>query len=216
MAKATARVTPAATAPVMPTRQRIVDEAMRLFGENGFRGTSVAQIEAAAGLSPGAGGLYHHFRAKDDVLAEGIRRHLARLDALRDIRALLTDLGDLRAELAVAARYFLAELDSQTELFRILVCEARSRPGLLTGAADQLISSTYQSFADWLLQAAGPELGAARALTLSAIAMGALLSDRILRNVMGVRFSSVDDDMIIGVWVDMVMAMLPSGHRPER
>jgi AcrR family transcriptional regulator len=212
MATATARVPPAASALAAPTRQRIVDEAMRLFGENGVRGTSVAQIEAAAGLSPGAGGLYHHFKAKDDVLAEGIRRHLARLDALRDIRALLTDLGDLRAELAVAARYFLAELDSQSELFRILVCEARRRPELLTGAADQLISSTYQSFADWLQQAAGPELAAAHAMTVSTIAMGALLSDRILRNVMAVRSTTIDDDTIIPVWVDMVMTML--SNRP--
>jgi AcrR family transcriptional regulator len=207
MATATAREPPAASAP---TRQRIVDEAMRLFGENGFRGTSVAQIEAAAGLSPGAGGLYHHFRAKDEVLAEGIRRHLARLDALRDIKALLTDLGDLRAELAVAARYFLAELDSQTELFRILVCEARRRPEMLTDAADQLISSTYQGFADWLRHAAGPELDAARALTLSTIAMGALLSGRILRNVMAVGSAAIDDDTVIPVWVDMVITMLPS------
>jgi len=59
---------------------------MRLFSEQGFRGASVAQIEAAAGLTPGAGGLYHHFGSKDDVLASGVRRHLQRLEPLRDIR----------------------------------------------------------------------------------------------------------------------------------
>jgi hypothetical protein len=130
---------------------------------------------------------------------------------------LLTDLGDLRANLAVAARYFLAELDSQSELFRILVWEARRRPELLTDAADQLISSTYRSFADWLQQAAGPELGAAHAMTLATNAMGALLSDRILRNVMAVRSSTIDDT-IIPVWVDMVMTMLsnrPSATQPS-
>ena len=60
---------------------------MRLFSEQGFRGASVAQIEAAAGLTPGAGGLYHHFGSKEDVLASGVRRHLKRLEPLRDTAA---------------------------------------------------------------------------------------------------------------------------------
>ena len=34
--------------------QRIVDEAMRLFGEKGYAATSVGDIEAAAGLTPRA------------------------------------------------------------------------------------------------------------------------------------------------------------------
>jgi AcrR family transcriptional regulator len=192
-----------------PTRERIVDEAMKLFGENGFRGTSVARIESAAGLSPGAGGLYHHFTSKDDVLAEGIRRHLARLVVLRDVRAVLTDLGDVRAELTVAARFILAELDSEAELFRILVSEGRRRPDLLTEAADQLISSTYQSFADWLRQTVGAELTAERAQTIATIAMGALVSGRILRHVMVIEPAVTDDETMIPVWVEMVMAALP-------
>jgi AcrR family transcriptional regulator len=193
-----------------PTRERIVEEAMRLFGENGYRGASVAQIEAAAGLSPGSGALYHHFSSKEEVLAAGVRRHLERLDALRDIRRVLTNLGDLRAELAVTARYFLAELDSQSELLRILMTETRRRPELLTGAADQLIASTFQSFADWLCQATGPELSAERALTVANLALGSLLSSRLLRNVVGVEALEVDDDTTVRAWVDMVASMLPT------
>ena len=81
-------------------------------------GATVAQIEAAAGLSPGVGGLYHHFGSKEEVLAVSIERHLARLDALRDVLRLLAGVGDMRAELTITARYFLAELDSQSEPFR--------------------------------------------------------------------------------------------------
>ena len=43
-----------------PTRERIVDEGMRLFSQHGYAATSIAKIEAASGLTPGAGGLYHH------------------------------------------------------------------------------------------------------------------------------------------------------------
>ena len=38
------------------TRERLLDEAMRLFGERGYDATSVAEIERSAGLTPGAGG----------------------------------------------------------------------------------------------------------------------------------------------------------------
>lgn len=192
----------------IPTRDRIVDEAMRLFAENGFRGASVAQIEAAAGLSPGSGGLYHHFNSKEEVLVTGIRRHLERLDVLRQVRQILGDLGDRRAELSVTARYFLAELDSQSELLQILLSEVRRRPQLLTEAVDRLIASTFESFADWLRQAAGPELDVERASVIATLALGSLLSNRLLKNVVGVSATSVDDDALVSAWVDMVNAML--------
>jgi AcrR family transcriptional regulator len=191
-----------------PTRERIIEEAMRLFGEKGYRGTSVAQIEAAAGLTPGAGGLYHHFSSKEALLAAGIERHLARLDALRDIRRLLTNLGDLRAELSVTARYFLAELDSQMELFRLLISEVRARPSMLTQAADQLVASTYRSFAEWLQSATGQALSEERATMIATLSLGSLLSTRFVGGVLGLESVAIDDDAIVPAWVDMVMATL--------
>jgi hypothetical protein len=38
---------------------------MRLFGEQGYAATTVVEIEAAAGLSPGSGSLDRHFRVAD-------------------------------------------------------------------------------------------------------------------------------------------------------
>ena len=81
-----------------PTRERLLDEAMRLFGERGYDATSVAEIERSVGLTPGAGGLFHHFRTKEAVLVAGIDRHLARLEAVRQIRGAIPPLGDLRVE----------------------------------------------------------------------------------------------------------------------
>lgn len=181
---------------------------MRLFGEKGFRGTSVAQIEAAAGLTPGAGGLYHHFSSKEALLAAGIERHLARLDALRDIRRILTNLGDLRAELSVTARYFLAELDSQVELFRLLISEVRARPTLLTDAADQLVASTYRSFAEWLQHGSGESLSEERATMIATLSLGSLLSTRFISGVLGLDSTDVDDEALVAAWVDMVAAMI--------
>src|SRR6476659_5139838 len=58
--------------PSTSTRDRLLDEAMRLFGERGYDATSVAEIERSAGLTPGAGGLFHHFRTKEAVLVAGL------------------------------------------------------------------------------------------------------------------------------------------------
>src|ERR1700727_2591467 len=141
------------------TRERIVDEAMRLFSEHGYTATSIAKIEAAAGLTPGAGGLYPHFASKEAVLAAGIERQLARLGALRQIRQVLGSLGDPKAELTLTARYILAELDSESELLRILASEARHQPQLLQTAVDQLVSSTFKGFAAWIAERAARPIG---------------------------------------------------------
>src|SRR6185295_14014181 len=56
------------------TKDAIVTAAMDLFGRQGYHGTTIAQIEAAAGLSAGAGGLYRHFKSKRALLEEGLDR----------------------------------------------------------------------------------------------------------------------------------------------
>jgi len=189
------------------TRDRIIDAAMHLFGERGYEGTSVAQIEAAAGLAPGAGGIYHHFRTKEELLADGIRRHLDRLRALRDIRRLLTGLGDLRSELTLTARYVLAELDQESQLLQILAAEARARPHLVRPAADQLIDATYAEFADWIREQSGGRMSAHEATAVAATGLGALISSRILR-ILGITTIIVDDQALIAIWVDMMVALI--------
>jgi AcrR family transcriptional regulator len=182
------------------TRERIIDEAMRLFSEQGYAATSIAKIEAGAGLSAGAGGLYHHFKSKEAVLAAGIERQLSRLDALREIRRVLGPLGDLKSELTLIARYVLAELDSESELLRILATEARNRPQLLTTAVDQLVSSTFEGFATWIEERAERSVSGTSPSTIATLGLGSLLSNRLLRDVFGVP-SPVDDEELVDAWV---------------
>lgn len=189
------------------TRERIVDEAMRLFSEHGYAGTSIAKIEAAAGLMPGAGGLYHHFESKEAVLAVGIERHLARLDALRDIRRVLTPIGDVKAELTLTARYILAELDSESELLRILASEARNRTQLLASAVDQLVSSTFEGFATWIRERAERAIPTGEAAGIAAVGLGSLVGSRLLRDVVGIP-SPVEDDVLVETWVRLMMTAL--------
>lgn len=180
---------------------------MRLFAERGYRGTSVAEIEAAAGLRPGSGGMYHHFSSKEAVLAEGVARHLARLDALRDIRRVFGGLGDLRVALLITARYYLTELDSQTELLRLLLSEARRQPDLLTAAVDQLVVQTHEGFAEWLAEAA-PGVDPGRLRAAATLGLASLLGSRLTRDVLGGSPLAVDDESLVATWTDMMLAAL--------
>jgi AcrR family transcriptional regulator len=195
------------------TRERIVDEAMRLFSQHGYAATSIAKIEDAAGLTPGAGGIYHHFASKEAVLAAGIERQLARLGALREIRHVLGSLGDLKAELTLTARYILTELDSESELLRILASDARNRPQLLTSAVDQLVSSTFEGFATWIGKRAERPISNEDATAIAALGLGSLLSSRLLRDVLGIP-AQVDDETLVDTWVELMVIAL-TGPAPQ-
>lgn len=184
------------------TKDRLLDEAMRLFGERGYDATSVAEIERSAGLTPGAGGLFHHFRTKEEVLVAGIDRHLARLEAVRQIRGAIPPLGDPRAELTLVARYVFLELEEEQELLRVLISEGRQRPHLLAGAVDQVVRGTFAEFAALLGRSGGSEVGAALALaSLVAFASADLL--------LGRSPVKADREEVIATWVEMVMGLLP-------
>lgn len=57
------------------SRERIVEQSSRLFREQGFEGTGVAEIMRHAGLTHG--GFYGHFDSKDELIAEAVTRALA-------------------------------------------------------------------------------------------------------------------------------------------
>lgn len=189
------------------TRERIVDEAMRLFGEHGFKATTIVEIETSAGLTPGAGGVYHHFASKEAVLTAGVERHLQRLDALRDIRGVFDGLGDLETQLTITARYVLAELDREAALLRVLTAEARNRPELLKVAVDQLVGTTLDRFAGWLAERSDPPMSAGEAAAFATVSLGGLISSRLMQVVLKVP-PAVDDEALVRAWVALLAPIL--------
>jgi len=179
---------------------------MQLFSANGFKGTSITQIETAAGLTPGAGGIYHHFRTKQQLLAAGVERHMARLQALSDIRALIFGLGDLKAELTVMARYVLLEMEREQDLIRVLATESRTQGELLDDPVERLVGSSYRSFAEWLVESA--QLDETAAQRIATVGFGALIS-RCLLSSLGLSASTtLTDDEFVATWVTMMTATI--------
>jgi len=84
------------------TANRILIQAMRIFLEKGYHGTSVDDITQAAGLTKGA--LYWHFRSKEDLLKRIVEEFEKRfLDGL--IQAVKNVRGDTHDKFEKFFRY---------------------------------------------------------------------------------------------------------------
>ena len=84
------------------TRQQILDTALRLFRDNGFDGTSMREIAAAAGLSLGAA--YYHFDSKEALVAAWYADIQARHEELVARGLALEEAGDLAARVGLVLK----------------------------------------------------------------------------------------------------------------
>jgi AcrR family transcriptional regulator len=189
--------------PAAPTRDRLVTAAMRLFCEQGYQATSITQIEAAAGLAPGSGALYHHFKSKEALLEEGIDRQLDRRRAMHDIRTLFAGLGDLRIELTMLGRYVLTVLDEETQLLQIAARTPPDQSPRLNDAYAALIEGLYAEVAGWI-KGWAPKIGEQDAAAIAAVGVDALLGKRAASTVFRASATDLQDEHYIAEWTTML------------
>src|SRR5436190_21788273 len=133
-----------------PTREVLIDAALTLFANEGYRGTTIRKIEEAAGLTPGAGGLYRHFASKEALLLAAVDRYR------RDVAEYLArapevmSLGDVRAELLVAAKLSREFNERNDALLRVLILEQRAIPKKAQQHFQAAWESAYRMHARWL------------------------------------------------------------------
>lgn len=195
--------------PPAPTRDRLVTEAMRLFGERGYQATSITQIEAAAGLAPGSGALYHHFKSKEALLEAGIDRQLDRRRAMHDIRTLFAGLGDLRIELTMLGRYVLTVLDEETQLLQIAARTPPDQSVRLNNAYAALVDGLYAEVADWI-KGWTSKIGNQDAKAIAAVGVDALLGKRATHTVFRIAATDMQDEHYIAEWTAMLAARVES------
>ena len=193
-----------------PTRQRIIAEAMRLFGEQGYAATTIAQIEAAAGLSPGSGSLYRHFPSKQALLAEGVRQQIA---AGEELLSFISDPAGLDSlalseRLAVIARAGLRRLDQERDLSRLLVRDLARFPDLLAEMAQEEIQPVYQAVGTWLAEQAGPRAPERDWPALAAVLVNATTHYWLLGDVFGQDPAGIDEDRYVAALAELAAALL--------
>jgi AcrR family transcriptional regulator len=115
------------------TQQRIVDAALRLFGDHGISGTSLQMIADEIGVTKAA--VYHQFRTKDDIIVASMEEPLRRLEAA-------VDAADAEDRPARAVEVLLAQVVDLAVENRALVRNLQGDPIMAR------FLSTYQPFQD--------------------------------------------------------------------
>ncbi|ROO86942.1 TetR family transcriptional regulator [Actinocorallia herbida] len=187
------------------TRTRILDEALRLFAERGYAGTSVAAIEAAAGLSPHSGSLYTHFGSKEQVMAAAVERAIATAERGFALAPMLS-LGNLEAELTLLARGSLLLLNDWRDLIRVMAKECEQFPAVMEDARERLFARSHEFLAGWLAGKApgpGPDFEA-----VTTIWLGAIENYWIVTHIHGARPFGMDDDRYVRQWVSTLMTAI--------
>lgn len=184
------------------TRERIVTEAMRLFAAQGFRATTVGQIAEAAGLAPRAGGLYKHFRSKEEVLEAGIDRHVSEMNVIEPALQTLP-LGDPRAELTLIGRWTLNELGNEMPLMKVVQKDGDRFPELTAKVRDRIIARGHRQGVAVVGRLFGEVLDERQIAALASVALGSLVGYRIEETMFGPRPVSEED--YVAAWVDLLM-----------
>ena len=140
-----------------PTREVLIDAALTLFASEGYRGTTIRKIEEAAGLTPGAGGLYRHFRSKEELLLAAVERYRADVQTFLTRAPELMQLGDVRAELVLAAKLSREFNERNDALLRVLILEQSAIPKKAQRHFQQAWEDGYRLYARWLEAKLGPK-----------------------------------------------------------
>jgi AcrR family transcriptional regulator len=191
-----------------PTRERILDAAVELFGRQGYSRTSVGEIEQAAGLAPRSGALYKHFASKRELLDAALRqRTRAVADMEESVDASMV--GNPRAELRMAGAIGLREIGRDQPVLRILLREGDNFPELRDEFRKRIVGRGHAKFADWLrLVARRADAPNADLDAIAAVAIGSLISYRLLETLFGEPPGGIAEERYLDTWTDSTLKLL--------
>ncbi|USQ80164.1 TetR/AcrR family transcriptional regulator [Ornithinimicrobium faecis] len=175
----------------------------------------MAQIEAAAGLSPGSGSLYKHFRSKEELLTAGMNRLLAGGDELAD--QLTTRAPQSPAEqLAAVVTAGLRRLDEDRDVSRLLFRGLESFPELLQRFGTEEIGRFHAEAVAMLADLADDPAGTTGTTDWEAVAVvlqGAVVHYWLMTDLFGAHPSGVGEDRFVKAAADLLSGFLGSEGR---
>ncbi|MEX1142552.1 MAG: TetR/AcrR family transcriptional regulator [Thermoleophilaceae bacterium] len=191
-----------------PTRERILDAAVELFGRRGYSATSVGEVEEAAGLVPRRGALYKHFASKRELLDAAVERRAGAARAGRELAESLIR-GDIRAEARAYGRGSLRIVSADQALMRIVMREGDNFPELRDAFHERIVRSGHDSTVMWLRRAVErtgapePDLEG-----LAVLILGPIIDYCMLRTLLGTPPSGLSQERFLDVWTDSTIKLL--------
>jgi len=190
-----------------PTRERILDAAVELFGRQGFRATSVGEIEEAAGLVPRRGALYKHFPSKEALLEAAVERRGRAVDELEELIG--TPVGDPRDEVHVLGRIAFREIGRDQAVLRIVMREGDNFPELRDRFHERIVRRGHeQAEARLLLLAERAGASDVDVHALAAILLASVINYRVLDTLFGRPPGDLPEDRYIEAWADSALRLL--------
>lgn len=193
-------------------RERILSEGMRLFGERGYHATSVAQIEEAAGLSPGSGSLYKHFRSKRELLEAGVDAVLAAQEPPALVEPPEQQAAEDKADLLrarVSAGF--ARLDQDRDVSRLVFRDLDTFPDLLQRFGAEEIRRLQRRTAAYLAELADESAADTDWEAVAAVVQGAVAHYWLLKDRFGTHPTGVSRERFTAALVQLVLHALDGG-----
>ena len=192
----------------VPTRERLLEAAIELFGRKGYSATSVGEIESEAGLVPRSGGLYKHFASKRALLDAALDQRASVARRGREIAESVFR-GDIRAEARMYGAGALQIIDADQGLLRIVMREGDNFPELRDAFHARIVSSGHASTVLWLRKAAQltgapePDLDG-----LAALLLGSIIDYCVLDTLFGRPAGDLSQERFLDVWTDSTIKLL--------
>ena len=154
------------TAADEPTRDRLVDAAVRLLSRPGSGLISIEAIAAEAGLTKGA--VYHHFADRAELLRAVARR----VSPVEEMRAQIEPAVELGARdgLVAIARAYYAAMRARADLVRNLTANSSQDPELARAVMTEIIGQGAPLMLEWF--AVQVEKGALRPIDPALLLQG--------------------------------------------
>jgi AcrR family transcriptional regulator len=201
----------AVTQLTAPTRERIVEAAIRLFAEKGYRDTTVGEIEAAAGLAPRRGALYKHFSSKEQLFSAALEIESSKLADIELVGAPSAS-SDVREELLAIGRWSLQRLADERVLLRVVEREGHRFPELTRDFYERIVQRGHDEAVAWIR--AHVEAGSLPEMDVEAravVAIAALVNHERTRAMFGEVPLGVDEERFLEAWAE---SMLGNGGSP--
>jgi AcrR family transcriptional regulator len=119
-------------------RAAIVESAIRLFAEKGFRGTTTRELATALGVTEPV--IYQHFRAKQDLYTAIIEAKTSAAASYPGRFQALAESGDDRAFFTALGNLVLESFENDPELMRLLLYSSLERHQLSDLFFDSVIA----------------------------------------------------------------------------
>ena len=191
----------------MSVRDQLLDAALRVYAETGYRGATTRRIAGAAGVNEIT--LFRHFGSKDALIREALTRAGASEvpDMLPDMpREPFTEIRDW-------ARVHLRGLRERRSLIRTCMGEIEEHPGIFSteSSSPALAAKALSRYLRRLR-----EVGLAKATfdegTASAMLMGALFADAMGRDIMADLYQN-EPEQTLDEYVRLFLRSIGVGRR---